>query len=67
MSNLRKLFNDKVLKNLLLCSRLAVTRWSQRLEQHDAALVTGPTQLKFTAPPDGPGAHVLLIEMAAAA
>lgn len=38
-----------------------------RLEQHDAALVTGPTQLKFTAPPDGPGAHVLLIEMAAAA
>ena len=37
-----------------------------RLEQHDAALVTGPTQLRFTAPPGGPGAHVLLIEMAAA-
>jgi redox-sensitive bicupin YhaK (pirin superfamily) len=36
------------------------------LEQHDAALVTGPTQLRFTAPPGGPGAHVLLIERAAA-
>ena len=36
------------------------------LEQQDAALVTGPTPLRFTAPPGGPGAHVLLIEMAAA-
>lgn len=34
-----------------------------RLAQHDAALVTGPAALAFSAPQSGGGAHVLVIEM----
>jgi quercetin 2,3-dioxygenase len=36
-----------------------------KLEQHDAALVTGPAALEFAASEGGKGAHVLVIEMSA--
>ena len=37
------------------------------MRQHDAALVKGPARLQFDPPADGPGAHVLVVEMAESA